>query len=297
MIDTLMALWNLGLKGRLARVLIGCLLICFSIALLLFTVGLPVFSSRSSIVSRGEGEGIVEHSVYATRLPVKQQEHSADGTPGESPPAGSALRCGSATTVTGTQATIAAPQNVPVTSAGTTRESSSGSSSSLKPPPRIIPTVTITSAMPTRLPAAPPRASLTPTPSLMVSPTVVPSITPVEASTPISGATETASPTAARSPTIAVRGSFVMTFIPAAMLLSFSATLNDTSRALGQKQHESGVGACLGAQLVMALPHRDMFAMGTLLAFIVGGALVGLLVFYGAFYVLWRGEKYRNKNV
>src|SRR5579883_2607379 len=99
-IDTLMALWNLGLKGKVARALIGCLLVCFSIALLLFTVGLPAFSSRS-VVPRGGGEGSTDRSVDVTThsqgriVPTPVQDR-----PPQSAAVGSAPRCASATVET-----------------------------------------------------------------------------------------------------------------------------------------------------------------------------------------------------
>lgn len=67
MIDTCMALWNLGLKGRVGRMLIALFLICMSASLLLISLGLPALSRRAFSTQAGEVQHVV-HLHYAKRF-------------------------------------------------------------------------------------------------------------------------------------------------------------------------------------------------------------------------------------
>jgi hypothetical protein len=314
MVDTLMALWNQGTRGRGILVATAFFIICISISLLLVSVE-NTWTSWLSHQSNSPDDqsSIISSTDLTATAPSNNLQPVADNT---------------APTYTPTKTPQTRPTASPCTSIkrsnpvvrGTTPQggghsrtpkptATHGATPTSTPVPTITPTDTpVPTVTPTNTPVSSvtptntPVSSVTPTntPSASVTPTNTPTASVTPTHTPIASVTPTSTATASVTPTHTPGGTSTPT-VPATQTIVPTATINKhlregavhTNRPIqsqnpwrvncGHMRIGDRIDIYDNAHILAALEHN--------LAFILGGSTLGTLFFYAIIYLLLLNAK------
>lgn len=295
MIDTLMALWNQGTRGRGIMVTTAFFIICISISLLL----IPIETTWTSWISHqgnppGDQSGIISSTDLTATARANNIQPTADNT--------SIVH----TPTTTPQATPTKPSTNPCTVppvAATTPVIVATTPLRRGQSPTPIPTAThgvtptstpVPSPTPTNTPIPSPTATQTPVPSPTTTQTPVPSVTPTQ--TPVASVTSTQTPIASVTPTPGKTPT-----VPATLT---TGPTNTAQNQLGEGVTHPGQllqgnnpwhTNCLNLKAGDSLDmYNNAHVLATLeqnLGFIFAGSALGTLFFYVVMYYMARKKK------
>jgi hypothetical protein len=314
MIDTLMALWNQGTRGRGIMVTTAFFIICISISLLL----IPIENTWTSWLSHqgntsGDQSSIINSTDLTATARANNIQPSADNTttiyaptatPQATPTKPSTNPCPVASVTHTTPVVVGttppsgghSPTPIPTATHGVTPTST--------PIPSPTPTNTpITSPTPTHTPVPSPTPTNTPTPSPTPTKTPVPSPTPTH--TPVPSVTPTHTPVASVTPTHTPIASVTPTprktpTVPATLTTGPTNTTQKLGEGIthsGQPLQGNNPGHtnCLHIRVGDSL---DMYSNANIMAnlehnlgFILAGSTLGTLFFYVIIYFMARKKK------
>ena len=317
MIDTLMALWNRGNSGRGAMVSMAFVLICISISLLLVTVG----GSWRSLFPHGPTyqRGIVSAADLTATAQSNGFQPVADNTVTIMAPTNTTTihPCATLSPTSRSTPTIQSsatayrggypgkptptatrPRPTPTPVRATPTPTPQATATPTPPPtvtatPSVTPTATATSTpvitpTPTNTPSPTPTPTMTPTPT--DTPTPTPTVSPTVGITPTATATVGITPTPTGSVTPSPTPTLGLTVtIPTRLRggtpISTSTVHPTATSGTSEKTgciHSGAIGYSLDIQnngSIRAMLERNI-------GFILGGSLLGTLLFYGVMYFL-----------
>ncbi len=326
MIDTCMALWNLGLKGRVGRMLIALFLICMSASLLLISLGLPALSRRAFSTQAGDVQHAV-HLHYAKRflesvpatLPQAAVAPTAVPVPTVAPtiPVPSNSLQGAA--VVGAQPHVPAPATgargsvprmhihsaparpkvkaTPVPSATAPSQPLPAGAPVAPASPTVVPTVTIgVTPTPTVLPEVTPVPVVAPSPTPTTPTTPEPEATPVPTTPPtftpsltdINSPTTDATPTTAPGPTASAAGNLLSASVMPALHTALVAALYMQTASAANRSEISLLALLLFGGWMPTLTGSS----GVLLGAVVPGSLLLPIVLY----LGWKRRSHRHRD-
>jgi outer membrane biosynthesis protein TonB len=292
MIDTLMALWNQGTRGRGIMVTTAFFIICISISLLL----IPIENTWTSWLSHqgnspGDQSSIISSTDLTATARANNIQPTADNTmtiyaptatPRATPTKPSANPCPVASVTHTTPVVVGttpsrgdhSPTPIPTATHGVTPTSTP-----------------IPSPTPTNTPTPSPTPTNTPVPSPTPTNTPVPSVTPTH--TPIASVTPTNTPIASVTPTPRKTPT-----VPATLTTGPTNTTQKLGEGItqsGQQGNNPGHTNCLHIRVGDSL---DMYSNAHILAnlehnlgFILVGSTLGTLFFYVIIYYMARKKK------
>ena len=306
MVDTLMALWNRGYRGRLMAITLIFCCMCIGISLLFITVG----SAWGSIFPGGRTRGMAQNTAnaaYATNTTT---------TPGlyASPTTAASVTVPNPCVTTATGTPAKSPRASATTYDGRSGGPGYGRTATPKPSPTHAhpsrtptPVVTITPSMPSPTPSPTPTLpATTPTATPTETPTVV--VTPTDTSTPTTTPTATVSPTPGVSSTPTTTATSIPTVTPGGSPTTGTTTTPGSSHTRANDGSpippgtpDSGVGNG-GNNLGVNCLSDNLPASAAMLAslrhaawLIVGGSLLGTLLFCGKIYRISRRQGKRQR--
>jgi hypothetical protein len=312
MIDTLMALWNQGTRGRGIMVTTAFFIICISISLLL----IPIENTWTSWLSHqgnspGDQSSIISSTDLTATARANNIQPTADNTttiyaptatPRATPTKPSANPCPVASVTHTTPVVVGTTPSRGGHSPTPTPTATHGVTPTSTPIPSPTPTNTPTpSPTPTNTPVPSPTLTNTPTPSPTPTNTPVPSPTPTN--TPVPSVTPTNTPIASVTPTNTPIASVTPTprktpTVPATLTTGPTNTTQKLGEGIthsGQQGNNPGHTNCLHIRVGDSL---DMYSNAHILAnlehnlgFILVGSTLGTLFFYVIIYYMARKKK------
>jgi hypothetical protein len=324
MIETLMALWNRGVRGRLMVMMVTFFCICISISLLFVTAG----SVWGSLFAHGRGGGggeetrVVNAALITATAPGAVSTSPVAVTPTITPDPCLASPTGAngltphvrgteksggtsvpiyRTTATPTPIQRHKPPTPGVTATPKPKPTPSPTFSAVTPTatatPRVTPTLTLTGTpaiTPTTLPTVVVKPTDTTTPGATPTGTALPGITPSPGILPTDTSTPNATPTALVTPTVFTTPTVTMPVSSPTAVKSATAGSNDTRASDGgsvmsgtpsiAQSGQSGEGSCYSDNLAASGVGAVLSMLQNFLWLILASSLVGTALFCAQVY-------------